>query len=204
MKRFSLMNSLLPLIFIVTSSLGFSAVKNGAMAPDFTLKGHDGKTYKLSDFKGKHVVLEWFNNECPYVEKHYDAMNMQNLQKTYTGKGVVWLSIISSAEGKQGYRDAAGATKTMQERKASPTAVLLDPSGNVGKTYAARTTPHMYIINPEGKLVYQGAIDDKPSTSASSLEGARNYVTEALEATLANKPVKVANTKPYGCSVKYK
>ena len=192
----------LALLFNISLMAG---VDNGQTAPDFTLKGHDGKTYKLSEVmkeKG-HIVLEWFNNECPYVEKHYGTGNMQALQKKYTEKGIKWYSIISSAEGKQGYRDMASATKTKQERGQASNATLLDPTGKVGKMYGAKTTPHMYVINPEGKIVYQGAIDDNSSYKKDSVKSANNYLVAALDASLAGKPVKEAKTKPYGCSVKY-
>ena len=179
------------------------AAKVGAPAPDFSLTGHDGKTYKLSDFKGKTVVLEWFNNDCPYVEKHYDSGNMQALQKQYTDKGVVWLSVVSSAKGKQGFGTPEKLTQIRAERKAASVATLIDETGQVGKAYAAKTTPHIYIIDSTGKLAYNGAIDDKPSAKESSLKGAKNYVSENLDLVIAGKPVAVAETTPYGCSVKY-
>jgi len=179
------------------------AVDNGKAAPDFSLPGHDGKTYTLSQFKGKHVVLEWFNDDCPYVEKHYGTGNMQKLQKTFTSKNVVWLTIAGNAPGKQGHLTAEAAKKVMAARKASPTTVLLDPTGKVGKLYSAQTTPHMYIINPAGQLVYQGAIDDKPSAQATSLNTATPLFANALNAALAGKAIVMANNKPYGCSVKY-
>lgn len=179
------------------------AVNSGQAAPDFSLTGHDGKTYKLSQFKGKHVVLEWFNKDCPYVRKHYNAGKMQQLQKSFGAKGVVWLTVVSSAAGKQGHLTAASAKQQLAQEKASPRVVLLDPTGKVGKAYNAMTTPHMYVINPQGKLVYQGAIDDKPSASPSSLQGATGWFTNALNASIAGKAVSPATTKPYGCSVKY-
>ena len=172
-------------------------------APDFTLTGHDGKTYELKNLKGKTVVLEWYNNDCPYVEKHYDSGNMQGLQKKFTDKGVVWLSVISSAPGKQGFVDKAQAKKLILERKSSPVAILLDPSGKVGRLYDAKTTPHMFIIDKNGNLVYQGGIDDKPSAKQESLKGATPYFANAMNNILEGKKVDVAVTKPYGCSVKY-
>ena len=181
----------------------WSAPKTGEAAPDFTVKGADGKDYKLSQFKGKTVVLEWFNNDCPYVKKYYDAKAMQKLQKEQTGKGTVWLTVISSAPGKEGHADAAGIKKIATERGMANTAILLDSTGAVGKLYAAKTTPHMFVIDKSGKLVYQGAIDDRPSASAKSLEGAQNYVTMALAALEKNETVKTASTTPYGCSIKY-
>lgn len=172
-------------------------------APDFTLTGHDGKTYELKKLKGKTVVLEWYNNDCPYVEKHYDSGNMQGLQKKFTDKGVIWLSVISSAPGKQGFVDKAQAKKLIQERKSSPVAILLDPTGKVGRLYEAKTTPHMYIIDKNGNLAYQGGIDDKPSAKQESLKGATPYFANAMNNILEGKKVDVAVTKPYGCSVKY-
>ncbi len=178
-------------------------VTTGATAPDFTLTDTSGASHKLSDFKGKTVVLEWVNHGCPFVVKHYSKGNMQGLQADYTGKGVVWLSICSSAEGKQGYNTAEGWQKLNTEKGGKATAILLDPEGTVGKLYGAKTTPHMYVINAEGTLVYQGAIDDKPSTDSDDIPGAKNYVKAALDEVLAGKPVTTGQTKPYGCGVKY-
>lgn len=178
-------------------------VTTGASAPDFTLTDTSGASHKLSDFKGKTVVLEWVNHGCPFVVKHYSKGNMQGLQADYTGKGVVWLSICSSAEGKQGYNTAEGWQKLNTEKGGKATAILLDPEGTVGKLYGAKTTPHMYVINAEGTLVYQGAIDDKPSTDSDDIPGAKNYVKAALDEVLAGKPVTTGQTKPYGCGVKY-
>ena len=182
---------------------GRAEVTTGAAAPDFTLTDTSGASHKLSDFKGKPVVLEWVNHGCPFVVKHYSKGNMQGLQADYTGKGVVWLSICSSAEGKQGYDTAEGWQKLNTEKGGKATAILLDPEGTVGKLYGAKTTPHMYVINAEGTLVYQGAIDDKPSTDSDDIPGAKNYVKAALDEVLAGKPVTTGQTKPYGCGVKY-
>jgi hypothetical protein len=179
-------------------------VTTGAAAPDFTLTDTSGTSHNLSDFKGKVVVLEWVNHGCPFVVKHYSPGNMQGLQADYTSKGVVWLSICSSAEGKQGYYTAEGWQKLNAEKGGKATAILLDPEGTVGKLYGAKTTPHMYVINAEGTLVYQGAIDDKPSTDSDDIPGAKNYVKAALDEVLAGKPVTTGQTKPYGCGVKYK
>jgi peroxiredoxin len=181
----------------------FAHAQEGKAAPDFTAVDSNGKSHQLSSFKGKTVVLEWTNDGCPYVQKHYGAGNMQALQKAAGDSGVVWLSVISSAPGTQGHVDGAGANKLTDSRKALPTAVLLDPTGKVGKLYDAKTTPHMYVINPEGKLVYAGAIDDKPTANQADLKGARNYVTEALAAVAAGKAPEVTTTRAYGCSVKY-
>lgn len=180
------------------------AVDNGKPAPDFSLPDLDGKARTLAEFKGKHVVLEWVNHGCPFVKKHYDSDNMQALQKEFTGKGVVWLSICSSAEGKQGHMSAADWKKATADKGAAPTAVLIDADGKVGKLYGAKTTPHMYIVDPKGVLVYQGAIDDKDSYDKTDVQGSRNHVREALNESLAGKPVSKSSTTPYGCSVKYK
>lgn len=175
----------------------------GQAAPAFTLPDANGTTQSLAAFKGKWVVLEWVNPECPFVGKHYGSGNMQKLQKTYTAKGVVWLSIDSSAPGRQGYMDAARAAVFVTQRSSSPTAFLLDPQGTVGRAYGAKTTPHMFIVSPEGKLVYNGAIDDKPSTDTADIAGARNHVQAALDEAMAGRPVSTASSQPYGCPVKY-
>ena len=172
-------------------------------APDFSLTGIDGKTYKLSDFKGKYVVLEWNNLDCPFVKKHYGSGNMQALQKKYTDKGVVWLTICSSAEGKQGFYQPAALQEMTKERKLSSTAYLRDADGTVGKEYGAKTTPNMFIVNPEGVLIYAGAIDDKPSPDPNDIPGATNYVAACLDASMAGKAVATKTTVPYGCGVKY-
>ena len=175
----------------------------GKAAPDFTATDSRGKTQSLSAYKGKFVVLEWTNHGCPFVHKHYDSGNMQKLQETYTGKGVVWLSVISSAEGKEGYVTPADAEKERAEYKSKATAIILDPKADLARLYIAKTTPHMFIINPEGNLIYMGAIDNKPSTDAADIPSSINYVSQALDAALAGKSVKTASTKSYGCSVKY-
>lgn len=181
-----------------------AASKVGEAAPEFTAVDSKGKSHKLSDFKGKTVILEWTNDGCPYVQKHYNSGNMQALQKDTTGKGVVWLTVISSAPGEQGHVDGAGADKLSETRKAAPTAVLLDAEGKLGRLYDARTTPHMYVITPDGKLAYAGAIDDKPTNDAADVKTAKNLVRNALDLIAAGKPVDPAVTRAYGCSVKYK
>jgi peroxiredoxin len=193
---------ILAAILFSLASLSSFAIPNGS-APAFELKAASGKTVKLSDFKGKTIVLEWLNHGCPFVRKHYDTNNMQTLQKKYTDKGVVWLSIISSAEGKQGYVDEAGALKDKEFNKAFSTEILLDPKGIVGKAYEAKTTPHMFIIDENQTIVYQGAIDNKPDTEKESIKGAQNYLAAGLDEVLSKKKVSIANTKSYGCSVKY-
>jgi peroxiredoxin len=172
-------------------------------APSFTAVDSNGKSHALADFKGKIVVLEWTNAECPYTRKHYESHNMQKLQEEATGAGVVWLTVISSAPGKQGYVTGAEANQLTTSRGAHPTAVLLDPAGTIGHAYEAQTTPHMFVIDKMGVLRYMGAIDDKPVASPATIAGARNYVREALASVETGKPVAVASTEPYGCSIKY-
>lgn len=175
----------------------------GQPAPAFTAKDGDGKTRSLSEFKGKTVVLEWTNAGCPYVQKHYKSGNMQALQKSATKDGVVWLTLVSSAPGKQGYVSPAEAKTWKTSSGAGSTALLLDPGGQVGKAYDARTTPHMYVVDKSGKLAYMGGIDDKPVADPSSLKGAKNYVSAALSDIKAGRAVATPVSKPYGCSVKY-
>jgi len=194
----------LSLAFIATSLYAIDSPPVGAQAPDFSLTDAAGKTQSLSQYKGKYVVLEWFNPECPFVKKHYGSGNMQKLQSEFTGKGVVWLTIDSSAPGFEGSLTADQATKVMSEQKLKSTAVLLDPEGKAGKAYGARNTPHMFIVSPEGKIVYEGAIDSKPSPNPADIAGATNYVKVALDESMSGKPVSTSSTRPYGCSVKYK
>lgn len=186
--------------FAATAS---AAPKIGAPAPAFSATDTKGQTRSLSDFRGKTVILEWTNHGCPYVQKHYDTGNMQALQKDATEDGIVWLTVISSAPGKQGHVSPERADALTEERDAAPMAVLLDPEGRVGRAYDARTTPHMYIIDPEGTLRYMGAIDDRPTARHSDVEGARNYVREALAAMEKGEDIAEPATRAYGCSVKY-
>lgn len=181
-----------------------AAVETGAPAPNFSVHDASGATRTLAEFHGRTVVLEWTNNGCPYVRKHYDSGNMQTLQQEATAAGVVWLQVISSAPGEQGYLDGPGALARVQTDNAHPTATLLDPTGAMGHAYGARNTPHMFMINGEGRLVYQGAIDDHASARPSTIQGANNYVRAALADVAAGRPVAVAETTPYGCSVKYR
>jgi peroxiredoxin len=176
----------------------------GSAAPDFSLADAKGQTHSLSQYKGKYVVLEWFNPECPFVKKHYGSGNMQKLQEEYTGKGIVWLTIDSSAPGTEGNISGEQAGKIMSSWKTHQSALLLDPEGKAGRSYGAKNTPHMFVINPEGKVVYEGAIDSKPTPNPSDIPNSTNYVKVALDESLAGKPVTNANTRPYGCSVKYK
>ena len=174
-----------------------------APAPDFSATDSHGRIQRLSDQKGKMVVLEWTNNGCPFVGKHYGSGNMQTLQKKYTAQGVVWFTVVSSAPGTQGYVNPAEANRDTERRGAAPTAVLLDPTGSLGHLYGAQATPHMYVIDPQGQLVYMGAIDDAPSADPSDIARAKNYVAAAIEEVRAGKRVTVPATKAYGCSVKY-
>ena len=175
----------------------------GQPAPDFTLTDTMGQSHMLSALKGKFVVLEWTNFDCPFVKKHYGTDNMQKLQKAYAEKGVVWLSINSSAEGKQGNYPPEKWNEMIKAKGAAATAVLLDPDGTVGRLYGAKTTPHMFVINAEGTLIYKGAIDDESSFDPETVKGAKNYVEAALESAMAGKPVETPSTQSYGCSVKY-
>lgn len=185
-------------------SLKAFAAQSGSAAPAISLASASGKTVSLADYKGKVVVLEWLNHGCPFVRKHYDSGNMQALQKKYSAQGVVWLSIISSAEGKQGYVTASGALEDAKKNGSAASEILLDPQGVAGRAYEAKTTPHMYVIDPQGDLVYQGAIDDKATANKDDVVGAKNYVAQALDATLRGEKVALASTKAYGCAVKYK
>lgn len=180
-----------------------SSPEIGAPAPEFTLPDTYGEEHALADYRGEWVVLEWLNYGCPYVRKHYSSGNMQRLQKQYGEKGVKWLAIVSSAPGKQGYYEPAAMNEQNEAHGQSALAVLLDPEGTVGRMYNAQTTPQMVIIDPDGTLRYNGAIDDKPSSRPSSLEGAHNYLAAGLDEAMAGRPISVPTTKPYGCSVKY-
>jgi peroxiredoxin len=202
MKRNLLLSALASAALI--GSFAANAATVGQAAPDFTLTDVNGKQVKLSDFKGKHVVLEWTNPNCPFVVKHYGSNNMQQLQSDKTGKGVVWLAVNSTAKSHQDYMaPAALSTKMMGEWKAKPTSLLMDESGKVGQTYQAKTTPHMYVIDPKGTLVFAGGIDDKRSANQADIKGAKNFVRAALDESLAGKPVSVSTASPYGCSIKY-
>ena len=175
----------------------------GAPAPAFTSTDSNGRAVSLADYKGKTVVLEWTNDECPFVRKHYTGLSMQALQKKWTGKDVVWLTIISSPPGEQGFADGLKANKLTADRGAAPSAVLLDPAGDMGRLYKAQVTPHMYVIKPDGALAYMGGIDDKPSTRVEDLKVAKNYVDAALTELAAGQPVSVTTARPYGCTVKF-
>lgn len=197
-------------IIAATLSLAGTAhakIATGDTVSDMQVKDSNGTIHSLSDFTGKTVVLEWTNDQCPYVKKHYDTAfdggNMQNLQKAAAKDDVVWLSVISSAPGKQGYVSGEQANALTASRDAAPTAVILDAAGVAGKTFSAKTTPHMYVIDKNQTLVYQGAIDSNRSSRPETIAGATNYVTAALADIKAGQAVQIGETKPYGCSVKY-
>jgi peroxiredoxin len=176
----------------------------GAPAPAFTATDSRGQTQSLSQYHGKYVVLEWHNQGCPYTRKHYVSGNMQNLQKEWTAKGVVWFTVISSAPGTQGYVTSPQENAYVAQMHAEPTAVLMDSDGKVGHLYNAKTTPQMFVIDPAGNVIYAGAIDDKPTPDVDDIRGADNYVNDALTAAMAGKPVATPYTRSYGCSVKYR
>ncbi len=193
---------------IVTGALmvGFRSApvaEPGAVAPTFTLPDTNGKDHSLGDYKGKYVVLEWLNYGCPYVRTHYESGNMPALQKEWTKKGVVWLSVVSSAPGKQGHFDGPTMNERTKKVGGSGTAVLLDPTGKVGKDYKAKTTPHMFVIDPTGKVIYAGGIDNKPSRTPQTDPEVTNYVAQALTESQAGKDISVKSSRPYGCEVKY-
>jgi peroxiredoxin len=179
------------------------AARVGDPAPSFTATDSNGARRSLAEFAGKYVVLEWHNNGCPFVRKHYESGNMQADQKEWTARGVVWLTVISSAPGKQGFVTADEENAYLKRMNAAPTAALLDPAGQLGHLFDAKTSPHMFIVDPAGKLIYNGAIDDQPTPDPASLTGATNYVSQALTQAMAGKPVTLPTSRPYGCSVKY-
>ena len=191
------------LALLVAAGTAVAAPQVGQPAPGFTLTDSNGKSHNLSDFKGKFVVLEWLNHGCPFVVKHYESGNMQSLQKEYTGKDVVWLSIVSSAPGKQGHMSTEETNKTKEEKGSAATAILLDEDGTVGKLYDAQVTPELFVVDREGTLIYAGAIDSVKSTDAADIDGAKNYVKQALDEALEGKPVSEATTTAYGCGIKY-
>jgi peroxiredoxin len=182
----------------------FANVAAGQAAPEFALADIQGKPQKLSAYRGKYVVLEWFNSECPFVQKHYESGNMQSLQKKYGDKGVVWLTVNSTSPESSNYRDAARSQQIVKDWKINSTALMLDADGKVGQAYGARTTPHMWVIDPSGKVIFVGGIDDKATFRAADVKDARNFVAAALDESMAGKAVSVSAATPYGCSVKYK
>jgi AhpC/TSA family len=190
-------------LILATFTLPALAVVPGTPAPDFKATDSNGAQHTLSEYRGKFVVLEWANQGCPYDRKHYLSGSMESQQKEWTAKGVVWLSVISSAPGAQGYVTPSEENTYLKTMHAAPTAALLDPTSAIARLYEAKTTPHIFVIDPTGKLIYQGAIDNKPTTDQADLKGADNYLNDALNAAMSGKPVPVASTRPYGCSVKY-
>lgn len=200
-KRFAAILVFASFVWVPEAAHGTAEI--GKPAPAFSATGSDGKTRSLGEYKGKIIVLEWLNHGCPYVRKHYDSGNMQSLQKELTEKGVIWLSVISSAPGQQGHSSPEKANADAQANGARPTAILLDESGEVGRSYEAKTTPQMFVISTAGMLVYKGAIDDKPTFARDTVAGAKNYVRQAVSEMLEGKTVSEPVTTPYGCSVKY-
>ena len=190
-------------VALAMSGASMASAKVGQPAPEFQALNESGKPVKLSDYKGKYVVLEWTNEGCPFVKKHYGNGNMQGLQKEFTAKDVTWLTVFSSKPGAQGHVDAVGAKKFQTDHKTASTAMVLDDSGTIGKLYEAKTTPNMYVVDPKGTLIYAGAIDDTPSADPDDIAKSKNYVQLALNEALSGKPVTTAVTKPYGCSIKY-
>lgn len=202
MKR-SLFGLIAAAAALLIAPILMSAPKIGEPAPDFTATASNGRTYRLSELRGKFVVLEWHNNGCPYTRKHYESGNMQRLQKEWTAKGVEWFTVISSAPGTQGYMTPDQENAYITKMGAAPTAALLDPNGDLGHLYDTKTTPHMIIINPQGLVIYDGAIDDHSSSDASDIPMSKIYVSMALSDAMSGKPVSVPVSRPYGCTVKY-
>ncbi len=203
MKSFAKLTLAITLVVGVLAFAAAAKVSVGAAAPSFQATDSVGKKVDLESLRGKYVVLEWCNWGCPYVQKHYNSGNMQALQKKYADKGVVWLTIFSSAEGAQGYYTNPQLTKIGAEKKMS-SHLVSDANGTIGKLYNARNTPSMFVVNPEGNVIYMGGIDDQPTPDPSSLKGARNFVSAALDESMASKPVSVPTSRPYGCGIKYR
>lgn len=195
------------LVLLAGAFILVKAANTGAMvgepAPDFTLTDSKGVSHSLSSFKGKYVVLEWINFDCPFVKKHYGSGNMQELQKKFTDQGVVWLSICSSAKGNQGHYSNDEINEMVTKQNGKQTAYLIDEEGKVGRMYNARTTPNMYVIDPQGKLIYAGAIDDDTSADPNAAKKAKNYVVSAIDKSKAGQKIDPETSKPYGCAVKY-
>jgi len=203
MKGLSSFASLAALALALAPCASTAQAVVGSPAPAFTATDSHGQSHSLDQYRGKYVVLEWHNQGCPYTKKHYDSGNMQSLQKEWTAKGVAWFTVISSAPGEQGYVTDAAENAYLAQMHADPTAVLMDANGKLGHLFGAKTTPEMYVIDPQGKLVYEGAIDDRPTPDTSDIKGADNYLNDALTESMAGKPVIKPYTRPYGCSVKY-
>lgn len=201
--KYTLMAAALALIVSACLPKAEASIEVGQPAPAFTATDSNGNTHSLSDYTGKTVVLEWHNPECPYVVKYYDSGRMQELQAQYAAEDIIWLTVNSGAQGKQGHMTPEQVNEYITAKNGKATAYLIDADGTVGQAYGAKTTPHMYVIDGEGTLVYNGAIDDNNSAKVESLEGAHNYVVAALTALKAGEPVEPSLTQPYGCSVKY-
>ncbi len=201
--RKSITTLLAAIAIMLPAASATAAPEVGKKAPDFTATDIVGEEFKLSDYKGNIVVLEWTNHECPFVKKHYGSNNMQSLQKSEGEKGVKWISINSSAKGRQGFTTAEKAQKVAQDQGSMASNIITDPSGDIGKLYDAKTTPHMFVIDAEGILAYAGAIDSDASPNPATIDGAENYITAAVDELLAGKDVTTSQTQPYGCSVKY-
>lgn len=204
MKTMMKLMSVSAVSMLMAANVAFAKPEVGQAAPAFDLLDTYGNEVSLASLQGKTVVLEWTNHDCPFVRKHYESDNMQALQKEAVADDVVWMSVISSGEGKQGYVSPEQANALTAERGASPTHVLLDPNGDLGQLYEAKTTPHMFVINAEGKVAYMGGIDDIPSANKADVDGAENYVRTALSELNAGQAVSTSTTRAYGCSVKYK
>jgi peroxiredoxin len=202
--RFQFATFTAALLSLVPVAAVAQSARVNAPAPAFSATDSHDQSHSLDQYKGKYVVLEWHNQGCPFTRKHYESGNMQALQKEWTGKGVVWLTVISSAPGKEGYVTPTQENDYLAKMHAAPTAALLDPEGKVGRLYNAKTTPDMFIIDPQGKLIYSGAIDNRPTADADDIHGADNYVSDALSAAMAGKPIVNPYTRAYGCSVKYR
>lgn len=200
---FATVTCCLLLLFTAPEGRAQSNATIGAPAPDFTLKDAEGGTHSLSEHEEKYVVLEWVDFKCPYVGKHYGSGNMQRLQKTYTDKGVVWLSIYSAASSHPAYVPPEKMVAKNEELGGNQTALLVDPTGEVGQIYGATNTPHMFVIDPDGELIYKGGIDDKPTTDETDIKTATNYVRKALDAAMNGKKVRPKRAEPYGCPIKY-
>jgi peroxiredoxin len=203
MKVLSSFASLVALLLAFAPNAATAQAVVGSPAPAFTATDSHGQTHALDLYRGKYVVLEWHNRGCPYTKKHYDSGNMQSLQKAWTAKGVAWFTVISSAPGEQGYVTDSEENAYLAQMHADPTAVLMDAGGKLGHLYGAKTTPEMYVIDPSGKLIYEGAIDDRPTPDTSDIKGADSYLSDALTEAMAGKPVLKSYTRPYGCSVKF-
>jgi peroxiredoxin len=202
MKRVWILGSAFAAGFFISTGAAAQAVI-GQPAPAFSAVDANGKTVSLADFKGKHVVLEWVNPGCPYVQKHYNSGNMPATQKAAIAKGVTWLSVSSTAKDAGDYRRPLELAGWIQGKGGAPSATVIDESGKIGRAYGARTTPHMYLIDPQGKLLYAGAIDSKPTSNPADITSATNYVNQALGEALAGKPVSTPTSRAYGCSIKY-